>query len=427
MKYCILLTVLIFITFITPVSAQMSGYNLLNMNGNKYLIVDYDMSYQTFMNMEDFRCEYSLENGELVLDSILVDEYDEAKSSGLTVGMKADYTGNLTLSLIVDNEKQIYKILKVGGVYIDEYDSELSAVTIVNGVQSNVFCYGNIGQVCNEQTGQLSFDVWSDAYNVKLYSEGVELKNFVEDEIYGNRLVVLPVGHYTLTVEGYSEAIERYELNIRPDERTEIYLNGYTFDPEYLNGYGTELPETGVFILDLLYSNTKMLSLNNLDAPSSFHADIRLGYELFSNKLGTSKFYSTYGFDLGYVKLKNESDSIGNREVRKTNYSGVYFSPDFFYRQYFNLPTSSRVARPFIDLGVAYRIPMYFRKNTMVQGLTISEKWLHNYNELVVYTRIGLSNGVALNASYRLFNSVKNDLPQLPQLQIGLTILADIW
>lgn len=416
---------------LSSIKAQMQGYNLLVDGDETYLILDSPMEYEGCFDAYSIRAIYRIEEDQLILDSILSNDEGrlEASCGQNKVGEVVEYSGGLYVSLIDGNEKQIRKILAKGGVAIDPYYSELMLVSFDAGKRLDEFCVGESQRYCSEAFGQLSAMVWQNNAMVQILKNDEVIYDFTNNEDYGEVFLLLPTGEYVVRTETWEGVIE--EDKVKVEEGIVRYYDepmyGYGIDGVETVGYGTELYTTGVIAWDFLYSNASMYSMEENEAPSSYHFGMKGGLEFLSNKLGTSKLFGTYGVDIDYTKLDNELDSIGSKEVKRTSFLGVYYTADVFFRQYFNLPLAKRVTRPCLDIGVSYKLPMYFRKNIAIQGYRFSEKWLHKYNELVVFTRVGISNGAALNVSYRPFSSVKNGLPELPKLQFGITFMLDIY
>lgn len=420
---------LLFLLISSSAKSQLEAYNMLYLEDEPYLILNTQIEDGSCFGYLDSRSIFRITDGEIHFDSTL--SQDEGAVFDCThagEGSQIDYSGNLVVSKVYENEKQLLKLLSKGGVDIEEWSSELVLLSFQSGVLKSDVCIGEENVYCSSGYGRLSVGAWDDYWSMNLYQGGKLIISLMNDceYCYGN-FKLLPTGVYTLKVDyGDQGKMTVEEIEIKQDETTHVDLNTYVWDRGSY-GYGTSIYSTGVGVLDILYTNSNMVSIVENEAPTSFHIGSKLGLKLFGDKLGLSKFVGTYGFDFGYVGLNNEFDSLGVKEVKRTNYTGVYYTADFFYRQYFSLPLSHRFTRPFIDIGASYRLPLYFRKNTVMQGLRISEKWLHKFNELVLFTRIGISNGVALNATYRPFGSIKNGLSELPKLQLGLSIMLDVY
>ena len=157
----------------------------------------------------------------------------------------------------------------------------------------------------------------------------------------------------------------------------------------------------------------------------SFTTGFVQGEKLAGNKMGTIALYVAGGGEYSFSLLNNDMNIINNNAVKRTTYSSLKMNFCIFYRQYITIPTATRYTRPCIDIGASYLLPWFFRKNTVTDGLKLSEKWLHKYNEFRFFARVGISNGAAINVSYNPFNSIKNGLQQLPKIQFGLTFQID--
>lgn len=412
----------------STITAQLQGFNLLYVDDEPFLIIDSQVEDASCFYYTETRSVYSIKEGELYFDSILSMDMDGGFSCANSgEGNRLDYSGNLVLTKVLDNEKQILKLLSKGGVNVNEYASELSLLSFEAGVLKEDFCFGEENVYCSSSFGFLQINTWGDYWEMSIYQNGKLIRSLNDDCAYCfDRFIVVPSGIYTIkVVTGENRTVLTMEdVEVKKGQKTYADIEGYV-DQKELNGSGTAFTTSSIGVFDFLYSNSNLIDLSKNDAPQSFHLGGKGGVEIESDRLGISKLFGTYGFDFCYTSLQNEYDSIGVKEVKRTNYSAVYYTMDVFFRQYFTMPITERYTRPFLDIGAGYRLPLYFRKNVALEGVRFSEKWLHKYNELVLFARLGVSNGLALNATYRPFNSIKNELPQLPALQFGLSIMID--
>lgn len=410
----------------------MQAYNMLYSDDQSYLILNIQLAEGSCFENTEVCGIYKIENGELYFDTILFSSFDgdfECTNSG--VGNRIDYTGNLVVSKVYENEKQILKLLSKGGVEIEEYASELELISFENGVKKNEVCIGENNKFCSQDYGEIGIQVWSDdIVEVKFYAQDLYLFSlkYEFDWLDGDYTRLLPAGEYKIEFINEDGSIQSFEkVGIERGQYPTLSIDYNSYWKREKEGDGTYLHAPGIIAWDFLYSNSKLVNLADNEALQSYHVGVKGGGELLSSKIGNSKLLGTYGLDIDYNILENELDSIGSKEVKRTSYLGVYYSTDVFFRQYFTSATPNNFMRPYLDLGVSYKLPMYFRKNVAVEGFRYSEKWLHRFNEMVAYMRLGLTNNVALNVSYRPFNSLKNDLPDLPKLQFGLSITLQIY
>lgn len=409
-------------------SQSQIGYSLLKYNSETYLIVDYSAYDGVSMYYNELRAVYAIEDDQLVIESVISDVNQSMEGFGFSEGSQVNYNGSLTISKIIDNESQITKILEEGALEIDGFDSELSMLSFDSGKIKKQYCIGSNDEYCADSFGQLSlYYIGYEMNSLKIFHEDKEVYYLSNDHFWGERLVLLPVGTYKVVIETIEGKKRTGIVEIKENERY-IYNLGYgdlVSEELDLEDYGTMLPVYAHIGYEFLYSNSRLLSITDNEAPTSYYFGVFGGYDMFNNKLRTNCLAISYGFSYGYNRLNREIDSIGNYEVKRENYNTVYYTTGLYFRQFFNLPTENRWSRPMVDIGVQYRLPIYFRKNIAWSEGIITEKWLHKFNELVVYTRIGISNGAALNVSYRPFNSIKNNLPELPKLQFGISFLFD--
>ena len=78
----------------------------------------------------------------------------------------------------------------------------------------------------------------------------------------------------------------------------------------------------------------------------------------------------------------------------------------------------------YIDVGASYHLPFacnYSYKDADKKVMTSS---IHQYSDCSAFTRIGYKN-IALFAQYRLFDYLEAGYPELPKLQVGVTVLLE--
>lgn len=415
--------ILLFVFISVQKLAQMEGYNIIYVDEDPFLILNSQQSESCISN-KDIRGRYLLEDGVLYFDSIISQEKGAVYTCATTGGKsRIDYTGNLILSKILKNEKQVLKYLANGRVTIDYLRSELSMISLKNGEKLDQYCVGESHKYCSNTYGGLLIDIYGDFFSIELYREGKLITFLTPDSYdYFDQTYILPTGKYDVEVIYAEDTVWFNSVQVVEDVYRAIYLDGHTYDIK--GDYeGTSLPKDFIFALDLLYSSKNILADPKNEVNQDYHVGLNGGSEVLSNKLSTSKLIGTYGVNMDYYSLDREYDSLNSHSVKRMNYFGIYCSTDVILRQYVGLNDYNKPAHFFIDLGISYRMPLYFRKNVVMDQFRFSEKWLHKFNEFVVYSRIGLTNGAALTFSYRPFKSIKNGLPQLSKFQFGVTFM----
>ena len=75
-----------------------------------------------------------------------------------------------------------------------------------------------------------------------------------------------------------------------------------------------------------------------------------------------------------------------------------------------------------MDVGASYKLPVHFRYITKSEGSKISQRKLHNFQDVNAFVKVGFT-PVTLMLNYRLFDFVKDNFPQQPKWSAGLSFV----
>jgi hypothetical protein len=232
----------------------------------------------------------------------------------------------------------------------------------------------------------------------------------------------VPVGIYSVLIK-YGDFTKKYsDLNVTSENNLIIYLNeSYdeveSYDCSTCGGFSSSSTMVNV---SLVYGNNQILQ-NETSEINSFGINFRGGSENF---IGNSSVFSLIPFLGGGYSLNfghPDTTTLNGVAMKHKYYSYLTYSLGGAARLYLNRYKNANDARPFIEIGASYNLPLIFRQISRVDNIKISERWLHKFNDVSVYGTLGVVERFSLTASYRLFDVVKQNNAQLPKLQVGLS------
>jgi hypothetical protein len=205
----------------------------------------------------------------------------------------------------------------------------------------------------------------------------------------------------------------RFTFKVRRDEDVFLRLvglNRYSRDGHYSSrGYvynqDSTLSSGGVF--NLTYANS-----------SAGEGVNWYGLELSGTPMILSKNYKwafagQFGgeFRYGHVSIP----SIGFDRSMYSYMSGIAG----FYGRY-ALKQNGWFRWPFVDIGAKYHLPIIYRRGDRVGNINQARTYLHRWDDLRVFTRVGLDQ-VSVTAEYNLLASTQNGAHPLPKWTIGFS------
>lgn len=135
-----------------------------------------------------------------------------------------------------------------------------------------------------------------------------------------------------------------------------------------------------------------------------------------------SKYYGL-GFNLNYgYAWSNFSQDItipSSGPHQKERYSYLFYGVGLTNRFTFYNQQIVDNGGIFVDLGINYTLPIFFRYVTVNDNVRTIERKLHGFNDLQGVLNIGFRD-FSISANYRFFDVAKNNYPSLPKLTLGL-------
>lgn len=191
------------------------------------------------------------------------------------------------------------------------------------------------------------------------------------------------------------------------------------------------------------YNDDVALKLNNknltytsvkfelLYGNNSFYQESPIEINNFGLGLSAQNFVSTgnrrmidvfidFGGNFNIAFHNTDTITINNSLIRLQNYSHLNLRLATGFRFNFSRIKNKYPTRPFLELGAGYQLPIIFRHLYRGISAKFSDRWIHNFQDVYLYSRIGVSNTISIQASYRLFDVVLKNKPQLPTWMFGL-------
>ena len=160
----------------------------------------------------------------------------------------------------------------------------------------------------------------------------------------------------------------------------------------------------------------------NPDISPEFKSSFNIEYIYSFKKKVTT--YDQIGLDLIPIKLVwhnlNRDTTIANEKYKAERYFGYYLSAFVYNRLIINKQRKTGFPGLFLDLGVGYEFPLYFRYMYKIDSdhkTTMSR--IHRMNEFVGMARLGFD-VISIKATYRFSDIIKNNYPEPPKFKIGI-------
>jgi hypothetical protein len=233
----------------------------------------------------------------------------------------------------------------------------------------------------------------------------------------------LPVGKYFVdfSSEGSVFFSDTFEIEIG-----NIAKINYTPGLAYINNNNYyevvyNEPSFNGYIYDFMYGNNGLLETGNHQV-NMFSIGVQGANELFLGAHKRVSIIGSIGGRYGFGLIHPDSSVIGKKDFTFQNYSYLSMEGSGTARFYPTKYLQIGNPRLFIEAGLSYKLPVFFRYIARFDTQKHSDRWMHQFTDLSAIGRIGLHNGVALKAEYRPFNVIKGSFPELPKLTIGISI-----
>lgn len=273
------------------------------------------------------------------------------------------------------------------------------------------------------QTGTLSINIYY--YSNNNY-EVPNLKLFLNDSLVGSqdyddyetKFTSLIEGKYKLTADDKDGHSTSYDwIEVSNDSTTTIYLYGWNYEKECDS---CEVKNDGLVEADFGILYAEPLSQDYTLVNSSLSV-----YYGMSSWIGKGKFLDIGGC-VGYYYEQTSLDT-------SVSFSGISHSKQRYMNTGIRLEAKGRVAffehRNYgthgvvLDYGVAYLVPILFRRVIKTDEFRAADSRIHNYKDFRPFVRVGYT-PFTISLEHRLVNFIKDDdLPQLPKWSLGVHLL----
>lgn len=227
----------------------------------------------------------------------------------------------------------------------------------------------------------------------------------------------LNVGEYNIKIIKDDTLIKRlYKVEVEDGKITSYYSYGESISTN-------EIADT---IVHELFTTTinYLSSLNNPGFNKLINREFRFGF------LQGSSFLINKNIELGIkggvefslTDFKNDTSLLGLTGVRRERYFDWNLSIEPSIRFSTNNRRSYESKGLFVELGTCYHFPLVFRHVYSLNQSRYTQSRIHNFNNLEGVLRLGYEE-FSIMASYRFFNVVKDNFPQLPKLNVGLSLV----
>lgn len=162
----------------------------------------------------------------------------------------------------------------------------------------------------------------------------------------------------------------------------------------------------------------------NPNINSEFKSSFNIEYIYSFKKKVTS--FDQIGLDLIPIKLVwnklNNDTLITTEKYKSERYFGYYLSAFAYNRFIINKQRKTGYPGLFLDLGVGYELPLYFKYSYKPDSdnKTITGN-IHKMNKFVGLVRLGFD-AVSIKATYRFLDILKDNYPEPPKFKIGIEL-----
>lgn len=208
--------------------------------------------------------------------------------------------------------------------------------------------------------------------------------------------------HINVDAKTSYELLEKSETDMYSVATTPFTSTPEYFYPYLTFGYGTKIREEDSYPVQHLF---RMGAGGFFTLPITRH--LGFGYNP--------------DFTLEVNLPRKGADLRPNQNYRHERYFYSNVKIGFYLRfTTFNMKQTHKGGM-FLDLGANYHMPLIFRHVGLYENHKDITRQLHKFNDVSLTARIG-TDKFAIYGQYRLFDFVKNNYPQTPQLSFGIII-----
>lgn len=227
----------------------------------------------------------------------------------------------------------------------------------------------------------------------------------------------LNIGEYNFKIIRNDTLIKRlYNIEVQ-DGKVHTYFS-YTE-----SNYTRDIADT---IVDEIFTTTfnYLSSLNNPEFSELLNREFRVavlqGASFILNK--NIEVGIKGGSEFSLTDFKNDTSLVGLIGVKRERYFDWNLAIEPTIRFSTNNRRSYETKGLFVELGACYHFPLVFRHVYSLNQFKYTQSRIHNFNNLEGVLRLGYEE-FSIMASYRFFDIVKGGLPQLPKLNVGLSLV----
>lgn len=220
----------------------------------------------------------------------------------------------------------------------------------------------------------------------------------------------IPVGYYTLKIYCDEELKQSYnQIQIRENETVVIDLNElYTYSNDYYQPFVD-------YSIAGLYTPTQLTGSPFIKQSFEFKY-CAIPY------FGISKTFDigvNFGFDYRYIQFSKDSSFTSLEGIKNERYSNINFviGPNFRIGKVDDYFYNGVV----VNFGAYYNLPVFNRYIFNLGNTKVSEKRIHNFQDLSFYLRLGYQ-VVSFHGEYRPFTIIKNGYPDQPKFKLGIAV-----
>jgi len=158
---------------------------------------------------------------------------------------------------------------------------------------------------------------------------------------------------------------------------------------------------------------------------------VGFGYSGYHWASFSKHFGTLIGGGIGYMYAPLRIDSLStityNKPIKTNYYSYLNGQIDVKFR-FTTANQQLKTIKPnsiFVDLGVLYNLPLYFKKITRFDYQEkMVNSFIHQYSDASIYVNIGSANA-QVYVAYRPFDFIKGNLQELPKFNLGIKIITN--
>ena len=269
-----------------------------------------------------------------------------------------------------------------------------------------------------EETGNLRLTVDADLVFIHkieahLYQADSMVYN-VPVNNYDNTMYGIKPGEYSLYfyIDDTLTSIEK-GIIIKPGQSTNFYYYNHQewvpfsdsldveYDAEFNSSFSFGLPD----------------KLNNPMVSGEYKISQGVTSFAYSNRYFAVG--SINGYNVGYTSFYKNQNPFGLDNIKRQRYFSLELHTGVLLRLSALKKGDLFNVGPVLDFGLLYNLPLPFRHVYVQDNQKVITKKIHNYKDFSVICRVGYL-PVTVIAEYRLSNYVKNGMPQLPRLKVGI-------